>query len=90
MASVLELVRAQQLLEGCLVTLTASTSKGLDPADATSYLYSVVSQAEPWALRASRGNLWKAPGACGSAVPYGLDPFGLAKDNNSTDKVYVK
>lgn len=38
MASVLELVRAQQLLEGCLVTLTASTSKGLDPADATSYV----------------------------------------------------
>ena len=40
MASVLELVRAQQLLEGCLVTLTASTSKGLDPADATSYIFS--------------------------------------------------
>jgi hypothetical protein len=90
MASVLELVHAQQLLEGCLVTLTASTSKGLDPADATSYLYLVVSQAEPWALRASRGNLWKAPGACGSAVPYGLDPFGLAKENNSTNKVHVK
>jgi len=52
--------------------------------------YLVVSRAEPWALRASRGNLWKAPWACGSAVPYGLDPFGLAKENNSTDKVYVK
>ena len=52
--------------------------------------YSIVSLAEPWALRASRGNLWKAPGACGSAVPYGLDPFGLAKENISTDKVYVK
>ena len=52
--------------------------------------YLVVSWAEPWALRASRGNLWKAPGACGSAVPYGLDPFGLAKENNNTDKVYVK
>ena len=52
--------------------------------------YSVVSLAEPWALRASRGNLWKAPGACGSAVPYGLDPFGLAKENISTDKDYVK
>ena len=52
--------------------------------------YLVVSRAEPWALRASRGNLWKAPGACGSAVPYGLDPFGLAKENISTDKDYVK
>jgi hypothetical protein len=90
MASVLELVPAQQLLEGCLITVTASTSKGLDPADATSYRYLVVSRAEPWALRASRGNLWKAPGACGSAVPYGLDPFGLAKENNSRDKLYVK
>ena len=90
MASVLELVCAQQLLEGCLITLSASTSKGLDPADATSYLYLVVSQAEPWALRASRGNLWKAPGACGSAVPYGLDPFGLAIRNISSYKLYVK
>ena len=90
MASVLELVHAQQLLEGCLVTLTASTSKGLAPADATSYLYLVVSWAEPWALRASLGNLWRAPEACDSAVPYGLDPFGLAKVNNSMDKVYVK
>ena len=52
--------------------------------------YSVVSLAEPWALRASRGNLWKAPEACGSAVPYGLDPFGLATDNNRPFKVYVK
>ncbi len=52
--------------------------------------YLVVSRAEPWALRASRGNLWKAPGACGSAVPYGLDPFGLATENNSVFKVYVK
>ena len=52
--------------------------------------YLVVSRAEPWALRASRGNLWKAPGACGSAVPYGLDPFGLAKENNSTKTLYVK
>jgi hypothetical protein len=40
MASVLELACAQQLLEGCLITLTASTSKGLDPADATSYVFS--------------------------------------------------
>jgi len=52
--------------------------------------YSIVSRAEPWALRASRGNLWKAPGACGSAVPYGLDPFGLAKENNSTKTLCVK
>ena len=52
--------------------------------------YLVVSRAEPWALRASRGNFWKAPGACGSAVPYGLDPFGLATDNDSAFKVYVK
>jgi hypothetical protein len=90
MASVLELVHAQKLLEGFLIALTASTSKGLDPADATSYLYSIVSLAEPWALRASLGNLWKAPEACGSAIPYGLDPFGLAIDNNSTNKQYVK
>jgi hypothetical protein len=90
MASVLELVCAQQLLEGCLITLTASTSKGLDPADATSYVYLVVSWAGPWALRASLGNLWRAPGACGSAVPYGLDPFGLATENNSSNNVYVK
>jgi hypothetical protein len=90
MASVPELVHAQQLLDGCLITLTASTSKGLDPADATSYVYSVVSQAEPWSLRASRGNLWKAPEACGSAVPYGLDPFGLARPNNNRYKLYVK
>jgi hypothetical protein len=41
-------------------------------------------------MRASRGNLWKAPVACGSAVPYGLDPFGLAIENNSTNKVSVK
>jgi len=40
MASVLELVHTQQLLEGCLIALTASTSKGLDPADATSYVFS--------------------------------------------------
>lgn len=52
--------------------------------------YSVVSWAEPWALRASRGNLWKAPGACGSAIPYGLDPLGLATENNSTNKPFVK
>ena len=84
MASVLELAHAQQLLDGCLNTFTASTSKGLDPADATSYKYSVVSWAEPRALRASRGNLWRAPEACGSAVPYGLDPFGLAKRNISS------
>ena len=52
--------------------------------------YLVVSRAEPWALRASLGNLWKAPEAYDSAVPYGLDPFGLATENNSTYKVYVK
>ena len=52
--------------------------------------YLVVSRAESWALRASRGNLWKAPGAYDSAVPYGLDPFGLATENNSTYKVSVK
>ena len=40
MASVLELVCAQQLLEGCFIALTASTSKGLDPADAISYIFS--------------------------------------------------
>lgn len=90
MASVLELAHAQQLLEGCLNTLTASTSKGLDPADATSYLYSVVSWAESWALRASLGNLWRAPEAYDSAVPYGLDPFGLAIRNISSHKLYVK
>ena len=90
MASVLELDHARQLLEGCLNTFTASTSKGLDPADATSYSYSIVSRAEPWALRASRGNLWRAPEACSSAVPYGLDPFGLASLNFSTYKLYVK
>ncbi len=90
MASVLELAHAQQLLEGCLITLTASTSKGLDPADATSYLYLVVSWAESWALRASLGNLWRAPEACDSAVPYGLDPFGLAIHNISSFKQRVK
>jgi hypothetical protein len=90
MASVLELVSAQQLLEDCLNTLTPSTSKGLDPADATSYVYLVVSWAGPWALRASLGNLWRAPGAYGSAIPYGLDPFGVAKQKNSTYKVSVK
>ena len=90
MASVQELVHAQQLLEGCLFTLTASSSKGLDPADATSYLYLIVSSAELWALRTSRGNLWRAPEACSSAVPYGLDPFGLAIENFSTNKQYVK
>lgn len=52
--------------------------------------YLIVSRAEPWALRASLGNLWKAPGACGSAVPYGLDPFGLAKENISTKMLNVK
>ena len=70
MASVLELARAQQLLEGCLIAFTASTSKGLDPADATSYLYSVVSWAESWALRASLGNLWRAPEAYDSALQF--------------------
>lgn len=90
MASVLELAHAQQLLDGCLNTFTASTSKGLDPADATSYRYLVVSRAEPWTLRASRGNLWRAPEACGSAVPYGLDPFGLARPNNNSYKLSVK
>ena len=78
MASAQELAHAQQLLEGCLVAFAASTSKGVDPTDAISYLFCFVSLAKPWALRASRGNLWKAPGAYGFAVPYGLDPFGVA------------
>lgn len=41
-------------------------------------------------MRATRGNFWKAPVACDSAVPYGLDPFGLANVNNSINKLYVK
>ena len=40
MASDLELAYTQQLLEGCLIAFTASTSKGVDPADATSYIFS--------------------------------------------------
>ncbi len=90
MASVQELACAQRLLDGRLNTLAASTSKGLDPTNANSYLFCCSSWAEPWALRASHGNLWRAPGACGSAVPYGLDPFGLAIENISSEFLYVK
>ncbi len=90
MASVQELAHTQWLLDGHLTALAASTSKGLDPTNANSYLFCCSSWAEPWALRASHGNLWRAPGACGSAVPYGLDPFGLAKENISTEFLYVK
>ena len=38
MASVQELAHTQRLLEGRLIALAASTSKGLDPTDANSYL----------------------------------------------------